>query len=94
MPNIGAGAGLVAPPRLRPACIDLDDAPVPLGVLVDQALAGEEILIVRAGQPVARLVALRRPERQPGGWQGQVHIRDDFDDPLPDDLLDAFAGKG
>lgn len=78
---------------LGPACIDLADAPIPLATLVDRVLTGNEILILRAGQPVARLVPMRRPPRQPGGWQGLVRVSDDFDEPLPDEMLDAFAGK-
>lgn len=84
-PRAGASAGPGASDSPGPACIDLDDAPPSLGLLVDQALAGDEILIIRAGQPVARLVPLQRPVRRPGGWQGQVRISDDFDDPLPDE---------
>jgi antitoxin (DNA-binding transcriptional repressor) of toxin-antitoxin stability system len=66
-----------------------------LSRLVDQAAAGEEVIIARAGKPVARLVALPPPEpaRQPlvlGLLAGQMTIPDNFHDPLPDDLLDGF----
>lgn len=63
--------------------------------LVDRAAQGEEILIAKAGKPLAKLVPLTRPvlKHSPGGWEGQVRISDDFDDPLPEELLEAFEGN-
>jgi hypothetical protein len=34
-----------------------------------------------------------KPPRQPGGWEGKVWVADDFDEPLPQDMLKAFAGE-
>lgn len=67
-----------------------------LSKLVDRAAAGEEIIIAKSGKPLARLTAFSGAElpRVPGGWEGKVRIGPDFDDPLPDDLLDAFEGRG
>lgn len=61
--------------------------------LLERVEAGEEIVIARAGRPVARLVpyARRSGKRIPGAWRGKVHMADDFDE-LPDDLLAAFHG--
>lgn len=75
--------------------IDLRDAKANLSTLIERAQRGEEIVITEAGEPVARLVAerLRKP-REPGSAKGKFVIHDDFDDPLPDDLLDLFEGKG
>ena len=70
--------------------IDIDEARENLPQLVDRAAAGEEIVITRNGVPLARLVP---PPRQPGGWEGQVTIADDFDAPLPDDVLRGFEGR-
>lgn len=70
--------------------IDLDDAPIPVGELVDRAVAGDGVLILRAGRPVAQLLPVRR---QPGGWEGKVRIGEDFDDPLPKEILDAFESS-
>jgi antitoxin (DNA-binding transcriptional repressor) of toxin-antitoxin stability system len=63
---------------------------------VDRAAAGEEIIIAKAGKPLARLTAFSRDRkvRVPGGWEGQVQIAPDFDEPLPVELLDAFEGRG
>jgi prevent-host-death family protein len=75
--------------------INIHAAKTQLSKLVDQAAAGEEIVIARAGRPVARLVALapERPRRVLGQMDGLLTITDDFNDPLPDDLLDLFEGK-
>ena len=65
--------------------------------LVDEAASGEEILIARAGTPVARLVALSpagaRGKRRLGSLAGIAVVPADFDAPLPDDLIDAFEGR-
>ncbi|MBN2496667.1 MAG: type II toxin-antitoxin system Phd/YefM family antitoxin [Deltaproteobacteria bacterium] len=74
---------------------NLYEAKTALSRLVDRAAAGEEIVIAKNGVPLARLVGFRgqKTERRPGGWEGQVHIADDFDDPLPEDILAAFEGR-
>ena len=75
--------------------LNLYEAKTSLSKLVDRAAAGEEIIIAKAGRPLAKLVPLRENElpRSPGGWEGKVYIAEDFDAPLPDELLDAFEGK-
>jgi prevent-host-death family protein len=75
---------------------NLYEAKNALSKLVDRAAAGEEIVIAKAGKPRARLVAFPRATvlRKPGGWEGKVQISDDFDDPLPEELLAAFDGRG
>lgn len=77
------------------ATIDLQTAKAHLSRLVDEAAAGCDIIIMKAGKPVAKLVSLAatdRRERTLGhlrpGW-----IRAAFDAPLPDDLLDSFEGR-
>ncbi len=76
--------------------VNIDVAKTHLSRLVDAAAGGEEIVIARAGKPVARLVALA-PERRPrelGRFRGQIgHVPDGFDDPLPDDVLAQFEGR-
>ena len=56
---------------------------------------GEEIVIARGGRPIARLVpfAGERGPRQPGALRGRLQIADDFDAPLPQEVLAAFAGE-
>lgn len=74
--------------------LNLAEARAALSRLVEEAAGGEEIIIAKAGRPLARLVALEpRPDRAFGVWQGQGWIADDFDAPLPEDLLEAFEGS-
>ena len=63
--------------------------------LVDQAASGTEIIIAKAGKPVARLMPLEKPAAgiKFGLLKGRAIVPDNFDDPLPDWLLDAFEGK-
>lgn len=74
--------------------INLYEAKTHLSELVERAAAGEEIIIAKAGRPLARLVALaqRTAQRPLGLFAGQVEIGTDFDDPLPDDMRLAFEG--
>jgi prevent-host-death family protein len=78
------------------AIYNLYEAKTALSKLVDRAAAGEEIIIAKSGKPLARLIAVQvtHSPRKPGGWEGKVKIGPDFDAPLPDDLLDAFEGRG
>jgi len=73
--------------------VNIHDAKTHLSRLVERVEAGEEIVIARAGRPVARLVPLgRRTEpRQPGRWRDQVWIAPDFDAPNADIIKD-FEG--
>lgn len=72
---------------------NLYEAKTHLSQLVDRVAKGEEILIAKAGKPLARLVPPKAApvRRQPGGWEGKVQIADNFDDPLPPDLQTAFG---
>ena len=75
--------------------LNLYDAKTQLSALVEEAAAGAEIIIAKAGKPMAKLVAFREPaRRKPGRAKGLVWISDDFDAPLPADLQAAFDGEG
>jgi prevent-host-death family protein len=73
--------------------INIHAAKTHLSSLVEQAAAGEEIVIAKAGKPVARLVALERPAfgRAFGAPEGRIHAHEDFDAPLPPDVLKDFG---
>ncbi|MBI4820219.1 MAG: type II toxin-antitoxin system Phd/YefM family antitoxin [Deltaproteobacteria bacterium] len=74
---------------------NLYEAKTALSSLVDRAAAGEEIVIAKAGVPMARLVPIRgRKRRKPGGWEGRVRIGEDFDDELQPDVSALFEGGG
>lgn len=73
--------------------LNLYEAKTRLSSLVEQAAAGDEIIIAKNGRPRAKLVALRpAAARRPGRAKGKIHIAADFDAPLPAAVLDAFAG--
>ena len=71
--------------------VNIHEAKTHLSRLVERVEAGEEVVIARAGRPVARLVPyrIRTQPRQPGLWRGQVQLGRDFDEP-DEALLDAF----
>ena len=74
-----------------PIIVNMHKAKSDLSRLVVQALAGEEVIITRSGEPVVRLTPIRH-ERVPGLDRGKIHIAPDFDDPLPEEVLRAFEG--
>ncbi len=64
-----------------------------LSTLLRRVAGGEEVVITRGGEPVAKLVPVRPPKRRALGRDaGLFHIPDDFDGPLPPQLLDDFEG--
>ncbi len=73
--------------------LNLYEAKSKLSSLVEEAAAGTEIVIAKAGVPRARLMPLRTRVRRPGGSKGRIRIATDFDDPLPPKILAAFTGK-
>lgn len=74
--------------------VNLYEAKTQLSQLVEEAAAGEEVIIAKAGKPVARLVPLAaaKEPRTPGGWEGQVWLAEDFDAELSEDELAAWYG--
>jgi prevent-host-death family protein len=73
--------------------INVHQAKTHLSRLIDRAAAGEEIVIGKAGKPMARLVPYReqRSPRRPGALRGRVRVAEDFDE-TPAALIDAFEG--
>lgn len=73
---------------------NIHEAKTHLSRLVERAAQGEEIIIAKAGKPMAKLVPYREKAepRQPGHWRGKVRIHDDFDT-LPEDVAAAFRGE-
>ena len=72
---------------------DIHEAETQFARLVEQAERGEQIVIGRAGRPVAKLVPFRSVPFQPrigGGWQGRLKLAADFDE-LPADLVAVFG---
>jgi prevent-host-death family protein len=74
--------------------VNVYEAKTHLSRLLDRVAAGEEIVIGRAGAPIAKLVPYVAPTepRRPGAWRGKVWIADDFDE-LPEEVAAAFRGE-
>lgn len=72
--------------------VNVQEAKTNLSKLLARVAAGEEIILARAGTPIARLTPIATPPRTPGSGKGRIRMSDDFDAPLPDDVLAAFEG--
>jgi prevent-host-death family protein len=71
--------------------VGVHEAKTHLSRLLEDVAAGEEVVITHRGEEVATLVPVRRSSaRQFGTDRGRFVVPDDFDAPLPDELLDAF----
>ena len=76
-----------------PSVVNVHEAKTHLSRLLARVEAGEEVIIARSGRPVARLLALAQPgKRVLGQDKGRVWIADDFDAPLPEEILADFEG--
>lgn len=76
-----------------PTTVNVHEAKTHLSRLLEAVETGEDVVIARAGKPIARLVpfAARTEPRTPGAWRGEGWIADDFDE-TPEDLIAAFHG--
>jgi prevent-host-death family protein len=76
--------------------VNIYDAKTQLSKLVDLASSGTDVVIARAGKPVAKLTALTNKDKRMytlGLLEGKGWIADDFDAPLPDEILAEFEGR-
>ncbi len=74
---------------------NIHEAKTNLSKLIEAVLAGEDVIIAKAGKPAIRLIPYRenKEPRTPGGWEGKVTMSDDFDEELPADILSGFMGE-
>jgi len=74
--------------------INIHEAKTHLSRIVEEVAAGDEIIIAKAGRPVARLVPLESiaPAKRLGLLRGAFNVPDDFDAPLPPETLASFEG--
>jgi prevent-host-death family protein len=74
--------------------INIHQAKTHLSRYVEEAAQGKEIIIAKAGKPVARIVPLvvAKARRKLGLLDGKARIPDDFNAPLPDNVLAEFFG--
>lgn len=75
--------------------VNIHQAKTQLSKLLNAVANGDEVIIARAGQPIAVLKPFGeiKKRRKPGLLKGQLIIKNGFDAPLPDDLLKSFNGE-
>lgn len=72
--------------------VNIHEAKTRLSSLLEQVQTGEEVIIAKAGHPIARLITYKPEKRKitpPGTMRDQIHIADDFDEPV-DELFDCL----
>jgi len=72
--------------------VNIHEAKTRLSKLLERVAGGEEVIIAKAGKPVAKLVAIpsERPHFKLGSAKGEFVVPDDFNDPLPKAIADLF----
>lgn len=75
--------------------VNIYEAKTRLSQLVEEAASGEDVVIARAGRPVARLTRLQKTarKRRLGLLDGRFRIPDDFNRALPEDVVRAFENE-
>jgi prevent-host-death family protein len=76
--------------------VNIHAAKTHLSRLVEEAASGKEIVIAKAGTPIAKLVAIAPAggkKRRLGRLAGRLKVPADFDAPLPSEILDTFEGR-
>ena len=75
-----------------PTTVNIFEAKTHLSKLIEKVERGEDVIIARAGKPVARLTGLvpDKPKIRFGGLKGKIWVADDFDAPLPPEILAEF----
>lgn len=76
--------------------INIHQAKTQLSKLIQEVSEGKEVVIAKAGKPVARLVPVRkeRKRRRLGALAGRFAVPADFDAALPEETIAAFEGSG
>lgn len=75
--------------------VNIHDAKTHLSRIIDEVAAGAEVIIAKAGKPMARLVPIAPPATQKrlGLLKGKIKVPDDFNAPLDDEVLSSFEGR-
>jgi prevent-host-death family protein len=75
--------------------VNVHEAKTNFSKLLQRVILGDEVIIAKAGVPVAKLVryVTKKGKRPLGFYRGQIWMADDFDAPLPDDILAGFYGE-
>lgn len=74
--------------------VNIHDAKTHFSKFIEKALKGDEVIIAKGGKPLIRLVPYtEEPQIRRGGqFKGLMQISDDFDAPLPEEILKHFYG--
>ena len=74
---------------------NIHEAKSSLSKLIEAVMAGEDVVISKAGKPLVRLVPYQKNtgNRIPGSWKGQVKMSEDFNEALPLEILAGFTGQ-
>ncbi len=74
--------------------VNMHEAKSQLSALVEEVLAGGEVVIAKSGKPLARLVPFEQSKepRKPGRWKGKLKLAEDFDR-TSEEIISAFEGK-
>lgn len=75
--------------------INIHEAKTHLSRIVESVAAGSEVVIAKAGKPMVRMIPLDsgKPSIRFGVLKGKIRVPEDFDAPLPADVLASFAGE-
>jgi prevent-host-death family protein len=75
--------------------VNIYEAKTRLSALVEEAIAGEDVIIAKAGKALVRLVPVNKggAKFKFGFLKGKLEVSDDFDEPLPPEILRDFEGK-
>jgi prevent-host-death family protein len=75
--------------------VNIHEAKTNLSRLLAQVAAGEEVIIAKAGKPIAKLVPVgpAKPQRRLGGLEGQFKVPDDFDTMFAKEIEEMFYGE-
>ena len=75
--------------------VNIHEAKTHLSRIIDEVAAGAEVIIAKAGKPMARLVPIAPAATQKrfGLLKGKIKVSDDFNAPLDDEVLAAFEGR-
>lgn len=75
--------------------VNIYEAKTRLSQLVDIAASGQDVVVSRNGKPLVRITQLDSPKRRIkfGLLKGKVIVADDFDAPMPDEILAGFEGR-
>lgn len=75
--------------------VNIHDAKTHLSRIIDDVAAGAEVIIAKAGRPMARLVPISQPAKPKrlGLLKGKIKVPDDFNAPLDEEVLASFEGR-